>query len=132
MSSAVEAAFAGAMLAPCVRAEDVPRRPLIPSLTPRGLTRAARCYAGAKLGVELLGSRGDAFVTRCEYTDPRARLAELATEAGHLPAELARLPQEVIHVRRPITPAEERALPAWFNEAEPVDFAGSGVPIRFP
>lgn len=29
MSSAVEAAFAGAMLAPCVRAEDVPRRPLI-------------------------------------------------------------------------------------------------------
>lgn len=39
---------------------------------------------------------------------------------------------EVIHVRRPITSAEEATLPAWFNEAEPWDEAGDGVPIELP
>lgn len=98
-------------------------------MDPRGLTKALRCRLGAKLGVMLLGGRGDPDVRpRCEYTDPRARLGPRAPGS----MGFARLPQEVIHVRVPITDREADLLPAWFNQAEPVDFAGDGVPIRFP
>lgn len=103
------------------------------SLTPAGLKRDARVYMGAKLGIRLLGARGDLSVwTRAEYTDPRARLAELASELGRSSAELAKLPQEIIHVRRPVSAAEHAALPEWFSEAEPIDEAGDGVPIPLP
>mgnify|MGYP006921287225 FL=1 len=77
----------------------------------------------------LMGGRGDPHVRpRCEYTDPRARMeAQALGSMG-----FAKLPQEVIHVRVPITDREAALLPAWFNQAEPVDFAGEGVPIVYP
>lgn len=34
--------------------------------------------------------------------------------------------ERVIHVRRPLTPAEERLLPAWWAEVEAIDGAGTG------
>lgn len=102
------------------------------SLNPRGLPRKTRCYLAAQLGHELLGERGAIYGgTRCEYTDPRAEIAAAAVAAGHSPAELAKLPQEIVHVRRALTASEERHLPEWFADAEPLD-GGSGTPIRFP
>lgn len=79
--------------------------------------------------MEILGERGDPDVRpRCEYTDPRARFEAEAPDV----LRLATMPQEVIHVRRPITPGEDALLPRWFREAPPVDEAGAGVPIVYP